>query len=47
MRAHLPALTLAALLVAGGARAELIGDAEAGARAFNACKGCHQQYRAD
>ena len=42
MRPLLPALTLAALLAAGGARAELIGDAEAGAQAFNACKGCHQ-----
>jgi cytochrome c len=42
VRPLLPALTLAALLAAGGARAELIGDAEAGAQAFNACKGCHQ-----
>ncbi|MDZ7709708.1 MAG: c-type cytochrome [Roseovarius sp.] len=38
----LQAMTLAALIAAGGARAELIGDAEAGARHFNACKGCHQ-----
>ncbi|WP_297769110.1 c-type cytochrome [uncultured Roseovarius sp.] len=42
MRALLPALTLAAVMVAGGARAELIGDAEAGEAQFNQCKGCHQ-----
>jgi len=42
MRALLPALSLAAMIAASGARAELIGDAEAGAQAFNDCKGCHQ-----
>jgi cytochrome c len=42
LRPLLPTLTLAALIVAGGARADLIGDAEKGARHFNACTGCHQ-----
>lgn len=42
MRPLLPTLTLAALIVAGGARADLIGDSEKGARHFNACTGCHQ-----
>jgi cytochrome c len=41
-RPALPALCLAALLAAGMARAELIGDAEKGARQFENCSGCHQ-----
>jgi len=45
MRPLLPALTLAAMIAAGVAQADLIGDTEAGARHFTECKGCHQLGR--
>ncbi|MDR9393130.1 MAG: c-type cytochrome [Roseovarius sp.] len=35
-------LVLAATVAAGTARAELIGDAEAGAEIFGLCSGCHE-----
>jgi len=35
-------LTLAAMLVAGGSFAEVLGDAEKGAKIFKKCSGCHQ-----
>ena len=41
-RPGLAAMALAALVAAGQARAEMIGDAEAGARVFDQCAACHQ-----
>ena len=41
-RPGLAAVALAALAAAGGARAELIGDAEKGAEVFAQCAACHQ-----
>jgi len=41
-RPGLAAVALAALAAAGGARAELIGDAEKGAQIFRQCAACHQ-----
>ena len=39
---RLAAGLILALGLSGAARAELIGDAEKGAKAFGQCKGCHQ-----
>ena len=36
---------LVAFLAVGSARAEAIGDPEAGKIVFDTCKGCHKEYR--
>ena len=41
-RASLLSVALVATIAAGAALAEQIGDAEAGARVFTQCKGCHE-----
>jgi len=41
LQRYLP-LALAAFFVAGAANAEALGDAQAGAKVYNKCTGCHQ-----
>ena len=39
---HIAAIALAVICTAGASSAELLGDAEAGKKAFTQCRGCHQ-----